>query len=114
MLSKSGGDKISHFKKWWGHVPSVPSVYDTYAESSLIAGIPALNFDHDELDGNGIQRDPHEFWWADPENVTEFFKQVKNFLDARAHVCRDLTHATNTKQNKDKTTSAFVSRFNRV
>ncbi len=30
MLSKSGGDKISHFKKWWGHVPSVPTVNDTY------------------------------------------------------------------------------------
>ncbi len=30
MLSKSGGDKICHFKKWWGHVPSVPSVNDTY------------------------------------------------------------------------------------
>ncbi len=74
----------------------------------------ALNLDHDELDGNGIQRDPHEFWWADPGNVTEFFKQVKNFLDARAHVCRDLTHATNTKQNKDETASAFVSRFKRV
>ncbi len=34
MLSKSGGDKISHFKKWWGHVPSVPSVNDTYASDS--------------------------------------------------------------------------------
>ncbi len=56
----------------------------------LLLEIPALNLDHDELDGNGIQRDPHEFWWADPENVTEFFKQVKNFLDPRAHVCRDL------------------------
>ncbi len=64
------------------------------------------------MDGNGIQRDPHEFWWTDPENVTEFFKQVKNFLDARAHVCRDLTHATNTTQNKGETASA--SRFKRV
>ncbi len=87
---------------------------DDITESSLIAEIPALDLDHDKLDGNGIQRDPHKFWWADPENVTEFFKQVKNFLDARAHVCRDLTHATNTKQNKDETASAFVSRFKRV
>ncbi len=60
---------------------------DDVTESSLIAEIPALNLDHDELDGNGIQHDPHGFWWADPENVTEFFKQVKNFLDACAHVC---------------------------
>ncbi len=83
-------------------------------ESSLIAEIPALSLDNDQLDGNGIQRDPHEFWWADPENITEFFKQVKNFLDAHAHVFRDLTHATNTKQNKDETASAFVYRFKRV
>ncbi len=87
---------------------------DDVTESSLIAEIPALNIDHDELDGNGIQRDPHEFWWADPENVIEFFKQFKNFLDARAPVCRDLTHATNTKKIKDETASAFVSRFKRV
>ncbi len=64
--------------------------------------------------GNGIQRDLHEFWWADPKNFTEFFKQVKHFLDAHAHVCRNLTHATNTKQNKDETASAFVSCFKRV
>ncbi len=36
MLSKSGGDKISHFKKWWGHVPSVPSVNDTYGHVAYI------------------------------------------------------------------------------
>ena len=27
-----GGDKIGHFKKWWGPVSSVPSVNDTYAQ----------------------------------------------------------------------------------
>ncbi len=37
--------------------------------------------------GNGTQRNPHEFWWADLENVTELFKQVKNFLDARIPMC---------------------------
>ncbi len=31
MLLKSDGDKIGHSKKWWGYVPSVPSVNDTYA-----------------------------------------------------------------------------------
>lgn len=30
-LLKSYGDKISHFEKWWGHVPSVPSVNYTCA-----------------------------------------------------------------------------------
>ncbi len=87
------------------------SYYDFWrndvTESSLIAEILVLNLDNDELDGNGIQRDPREFWWADPENVTEFFKQVNNFLDARAHVCRDLTHATNTLQNKDETRAQY-------
>ncbi len=33
---------------------------DDVTESSLIAEIPALNLDNDDLDGNGIQRDPHE------------------------------------------------------
>ncbi len=87
---------------------------DDVTESSLIAEIPALNLDHDELYVNGIQRDPRTFWCTDPENITKFFKQVNHFLDARAHVCRDPTHATNTTQNKDQTTSAFVSRFKRV
>ncbi len=59
--------------------------------------------------GNGIQRD-HKFWWTDPKNVIEYFEQVKSVLDARAHVCRDLTHATYTKQNKGKTASACVGR----
>ncbi len=61
-----------------------------------------------------MQRDPHEFWWADPKNVTEFFEQVKSFLDTCAHVYRDQTHATNTKQNKHETASDFVSHFKRV
>lgn len=26
---KSGGDEIGNFKKWWGHVNSVPKVNDT-------------------------------------------------------------------------------------
>ncbi len=60
---------------------------DDVTESSLIAEIPALNLDNDDLDGNGIQRDLHEFWLTDPENVTEYFEQVKSVLDARAHVC---------------------------
>ncbi len=51
---------------------------------------------------------------ADPENVTEFFEQVKSFLDTRAHVYKDLTHATNTKQNKGESTAAFLSHFKRV
>ncbi|XP_057188879.1 uncharacterized protein LOC130553765 [Triplophysa rosa] len=87
---------------------------DDVTESSLIVEIPSLSLDNDDLDGSGIQRDPHEFWWAYPDNVTKFFEQVKLFLDARAHVCRDLTHATNTKQNKGESASAFVSRFKRV
>ncbi len=79
---------------------------DDVTESSLIAEIPALNLDNDDLDDNGIQRDPHEFGWTDPENVTEYFEQVESVLDASAHICRDLTHATNTKQNKGE--AAFV------
>ncbi len=39
---------------------------------------------------------------TDPENITEFFKQVKNFIDAHAHVCWDLSHATNTKLKRDR------------
>ncbi len=89
--------RLSYYEFWRNDV----------TESSLIAEILVLNLDNDELDGNGIQRDPREFWWADPENVTEFFKQVNNFLDARAHVCRDLTHATNTLQNKDETRAQY-------
>lgn len=27
---KSDGDKMGHKKKWWGHVPSVPSINDAY------------------------------------------------------------------------------------
>ncbi len=34
MLLKSDGDKIGHFKKWWGFVPSIPSVNDTYATTT--------------------------------------------------------------------------------
>ncbi len=60
--------------------------------------------------GNDIQRDLHEFWWTDPENEIVYFEQVKSVLDAHAHVCRDLTHATYTKQIKDETASACVGR----
>ncbi len=83
---------------------------DNVTESSLIAEIPALNLDNDDLEGNGIQRDLHEFWWTDPENDTEYYEQVKSVLDAHAHLCRDLTHATNTKQNKGVTASACAGR----
>ncbi len=65
----------------------LPVLADDVTESSLIAEIPALNIDNDDLDGNGTQRDLHEFWWINPENVIEYFKQVKSVLDVRAHVC---------------------------
>lgn len=87
---------------------------DDVTEVSLIEQIPALCMDNDNLDGSGILRDPHELWWTDSDNVSTFFEQVKRFLDDRAHVCRDLTYATNTKQNKGETVSAFVSRFKRA
>ncbi len=43
-------------------------------------------------------------------NVTEYFEQVESVLDASAHICRDLTHATNTKQNKGETAFVCVGR----
>lgn len=34
-FQKSDGDKISRSKQCWGHVPSVPSVNDTYGANEV-------------------------------------------------------------------------------
>ena len=39
MLSKGDGDKSAH-TQWWGHVPSIPSVSDTYDLIHLVRLYP--------------------------------------------------------------------------
>lgn len=51
-LKKKKSDKISHFRKWWGHVPRVLGESDTYGswigveELDWTAQNPGLNLIH--------------------------------------------------------------------
>ncbi|MGL5598893.1 MAG: C2HC-type zinc finger protein, partial [Aeromonas sp.] len=89
---------------------------DDVDEESLIKEVPYLNYDLDKpTEGEGTKEKPHRsFVWEDQDELAKFYRVLKDFLDRRAHKNKDLTFATNTKQNKGETASAFIMRFKRV
>ena len=41
-LPKSGGDGPHHFEKWWGRVPTVPTVRYAYAHLNVETVVPLI------------------------------------------------------------------------
>lgn len=76
-------------------------------ETILIEKCPALSLDNDKVEGKGVPRSPNTHFWINPNNVSNFFEQLKHFLESIVGSRQDLSHAANTKHGKNGVTICF-------